>query len=63
MRYPEMTSGSCSILAKGKVEIGATRAFVNYQGHRVVLSKNLFGNPTQNHWVLTGYRDKEKGNR
>ncbi len=31
------------------------------RGHRVILSNNIDGTPT-NHWVLTGYR-KKKGNR
>ena len=51
------------VLARGKVEIGKTRAFVEYKGIRVILSNNINGVPT-NHWVLTGYRDtKQKGNR
>lgn len=47
------------ILARGKVTQGKARVFVDYKGHRVVLAKDLFGKPS-NHWVLTGYRDKEK---
>lgn len=50
------------ILAYGEVvERGATRVAVEYRGHRVILSNNVEGAPT-NHWVLTGYRNK-KGNR
>lgn len=50
------------ILAYGEVvERGSTRIAVEYRGHRVMLSNNVSGTPT-NHWVLTGYRNK-KGNR
>lgn len=51
------------ILARGKIVAkGSTRAVVEYRGHRVILSNNISGTPTS-HWVLTGYRDKKKGNR
>jgi len=48
------------ILARGKVKVGKTRAFVTHRGHTVVLSDNMFG-AAKPHWVLTGYRDKEGG--
>jgi hypothetical protein len=52
-----------AILAYGTVSKGATRAFVEYRGHRVILSNNVSGEPTP-HWVLTGYRNhKKKSNR
>jgi len=46
------------ILAHGEVSKGPTRAFVEYQGHRLVLANNYFGTPS-NHWVISSY-DKTK---
>jgi hypothetical protein len=54
------------ILARGKLTLGSTRAFVEFKGHLVVLSDNIRGVPTA-HWVLTGYRKsqgiKKEGDR
>lgn len=50
------------ILAYGTVSpIGTTRAAVEHRGHRVILTNNVNGIPS-NHWVLTGYR-KKNGDR
>ena len=45
------------VIANGELAKGRTRAFIEHEGHRVVLSNNWLGQPT-NHWVVSAY---EKG--
>ncbi|MCX6907491.1 MAG: DUF935 family protein [Verrucomicrobia bacterium] len=46
-------------ISRGAVAVGKNRAFIEHEGHRVVLDKTWNGQPS-NHWVLSGY-EKENG--
>jgi phage-Barnase-EndoU-ColicinE5/D-RelE like nuclease1 len=48
-----------TVIARGQLTAGTTRAVIEHEGQRVVLSNNWHGQPS-NHWVLSGY-EKEKG--
>ncbi|PAF41803.1 hypothetical protein [Helicobacter sp. 11S03491-1] len=57
-KHPEVVDKIPEIINDGAVVVRKHDATqINKDGYKVVLKSNLYGEPTDNHWVITAYED------